>query len=217
MRATAFFKSVSGQLEVVDGGAPFVYFDLGAGRCATCNPISEPDLAAALVDTISDPSKNNALWNLGGPDAGLSMTAQGELLADVLGKEKANLLGVPIGIFDVIISGLQWGADTFKSEKLADAAEFGRIGRYYAVEDMLTTDPSEKYGRTTLREHYERISKEGQVRATASTPLLVPLRARCAPPARPPPPLLHRQDYDPYTTLFGSKEAKETFAASKDA
>jgi len=186
VRATAFFKSVSGQLEVVDGGAPFVYFDLGAGRCATCNPISEPDLAAALVDTISDPSKNNALWNLGGPDAGLSMTAQGELLADVLGKEKANLLGVPIGIFDVIISGLQWGADTFKSEKLADAAEFGRIGRYYAVEDMLTTDPSEKYGRTTLREHYERISKEGQ-------------------------------DYDPYTTLFGSKEAKETFAASKDA
>ena len=40
-------------------------------------------LAAALVDTISDPSKNNALWNLGGPDAGLSMTAQGELIADV--------------------------------------------------------------------------------------------------------------------------------------
>ena len=29
VRPTAFFKSVSGQLEVVNGGAPFVYFDLG--------------------------------------------------------------------------------------------------------------------------------------------------------------------------------------------
>ena len=45
---------MSGQLEVVDKGSPFVYFDLGGGKRATCNPISEPDLAAALVDTISD-------------------------------------------------------------------------------------------------------------------------------------------------------------------
>ena len=29
VRPTAFFKSVSGQLEVVNGGGPFVYFDLG--------------------------------------------------------------------------------------------------------------------------------------------------------------------------------------------
>lgn len=56
---------MSGQLEVVNGGAPFVYFDLGDGKCATCNPISEPDLAAALVDTIADKAKENALWNLG--------------------------------------------------------------------------------------------------------------------------------------------------------
>jgi len=76
VRATAFFKSVSGQLEVVNKGSPFVYFDLGEGKSATCNPISEPDLAAALIDTISDKSKENALWNLGGPDEGLSMRQQ---------------------------------------------------------------------------------------------------------------------------------------------
>jgi divinyl chlorophyllide a 8-vinyl-reductase len=29
VRATAFFKSLSGQVEVVAGGGPFVYFDLG--------------------------------------------------------------------------------------------------------------------------------------------------------------------------------------------
>jgi len=162
VRATAFFKSVSGQLEVVNKGSPFVYFDLGEGKSATCNPISEPDLAAALIDTISDQSKENALWNLGGPDEGLSMRQQGEMLADVLDKEEAKLLGVPIGIFDAIIGLLQGGADLFKSEKLADAAEFGRIGRYYAVVDMLTTDPADRYGRTTLREHYTRIAKDGQ-------------------------------------------------------
>ena len=176
---------MSGQLEVVDKGSPFVYFDLGGGKSATCNPISEPDLAAALVDTISDKTKENALWNLGGPDEGLSMVAQGEMLADVLGKEKPKLLGVPIKIFDVIIDGLQWAANTFKSEQLEDAAEFGRIGRYYAIEDMLTTDPAERYGRTTLREHYARIAKEGQ-------------------------------DYDPYTSVFGSKGDKEKFAEAAE-
>lgn len=48
----------------------------------------------------------------------------------------------------------------------------GRIGKYYAVEDMLTTDPSEKYGTITMQEHYNKIAAEGQdkftpVRATA--------------------------------------------------
>jgi hypothetical protein len=35
-------------------------------------------------------------------------------------------------------------------------------GKYYAVEDMLTTDPSEKFGKITLQEHYDRIAVEGQ-------------------------------------------------------
>jgi divinyl chlorophyllide a 8-vinyl-reductase len=90
---------------------------------------------------------------------------------------------VPIAIFDVIVNLLQGAANLFKSEQLEDAAEFGRIGRYYAIEDMLTTDPAERYGRTKLREHYERIANEGQ-------------------------------DYDPYTTLFGSQQGKEEFAAA---
>ena len=187
VRPTAFFKSVSGQVEVVDGGGPFVYFDLGAGRTATCNPISEPDLAAALIDQVADDSHKNTYWNLGGPDDGLSMKAQGELIHDVLGKEgNPKLLGVRIGLFDFIINGLQWAADTFKSEKLDDAVELGRIGKYYAIEDMLTTDPREKYGRTTLRQHYEYIAENGQ-------------------------------EYDPYTTVFGSAEGKKAFQEHKQA
>lgn len=182
VRPTAFFKSVSGQVEVVDSGGPFVYFDLGEGKSATCNPISEPDLASAIIDTIADPAKKNAVWNIGGPDEGLSMVGQGKLIAEILGKEKPKLLGVPIGLFDFIINGLQGLADLLKSEQLEDAAELGRIGRYYALEDMLTTDPAERYGKTTLREHYERVAKEGQ-------------------------------EYDPYTSVFGSKDKKEAFAA----
>lgn len=162
VRPTAFFKSVSGQVEVVDSGGPFVYFDLGAGKSMTCNPIAEADLAVAMIDTIADPGKKNTIWNIGGPDAGLTMQKQGEMVAQAVGKEKPFLLGVPIGIFDVIINSLQWVADTFNSEKFEDAAEFGRIGKYYAVEDMLTTDPSEKFGSITLAEHYEKIAKEGQ-------------------------------------------------------
>ena len=64
--------------------------------------------------------------------------------------------------FDVIIDSLQWVSDTFNSEKFENAAELGRIGKYYAVEDMLTTDPNEKFGTITLQEHYDRIAVEGQ-------------------------------------------------------
>lgn len=185
VRPTAFFKSVSGQLEVVNGGSPFVYFDLGGGRNARCNPISEPDLAAALIDQVADDSHKNAVWNLGGPDEGFSMSEQGAMIHDVLKKEgEPKLLAVPIGIFDVIIDGLQWVATTFKSEKFEDAAEFGRIGKYYAVEDMLTTEPDEKYGRATLREHYSYIAENGQ-------------------------------EYDPYTTVFGSADKKAEFQKEK--
>jgi len=181
VRPTAFFKSVSGQLEVVDSGGPFVYFDLGNQRSATCNPISEPDLAAALLDQIADDTHKNTYWNIGGPDEGMSMRAQGEMIHDILKKEgEPKLLGVPIGLFDFIINGLQWVSNTFNSEKFDDAAELGRIGKYYAIEDMLTVDPSEKYGQTTLREHYQYITENGQ-------------------------------EYDPYTTVFGSAEKKNAF------
>lgn len=177
---------MSGQLEVVNSGAPFVYFDLGGGRSAKCNPISEADLAVALLDTVADPSKVNVIWNLGGPDEGFSMESQGKMLASVLGKEDPKLLAVPIGLFDVIIGGIQGTANFFKNfeatresfgAKLDDAAELGRIGKYYAVVDMLTTEPGEKFGQTTLLEHYKKIAAEGQ-------------------------------EYDPYTTMFSSSKEK---------
>jgi len=159
VRPTAFFKSVSGQLEVIQSGAPFVMF--GDGKVTRCNPISEADLATYLIDCITDKSRENKILNLGGPDEPLTMQTQGEMLYKAVGKEP-NFLYAPLWLFDVIIDSLQWAADTFNSEKLENAAETGRIGKYYAVEDMLTTDPSEKYGTMTLQEHYNKIAVEGQ-------------------------------------------------------
>jgi divinyl chlorophyllide a 8-vinyl-reductase len=84
-----------------------------------------------------------------------------QMLYKAVGKEP-NFFYAPLWLFDTIIDSLQWAADTFKSEKLEDIAELGRIGKYYAVEDMLTTDPAEKFGTITLQEHYNRIAVEGQ-------------------------------------------------------
>jgi divinyl chlorophyllide a 8-vinyl-reductase len=77
VRPTAFFKSVSGQLEVIQQGAPFVMF--GDGEVTRCNPIAEADLATYLVDCIKENSRKNKIINLGGPDEPLTMKKQGEV------------------------------------------------------------------------------------------------------------------------------------------
>jgi divinyl chlorophyllide a 8-vinyl-reductase len=84
-----------------------------------------------------------------------------QMLFSAVGMEP-KYFSIPIWLFDVIIDGLQWGADTFKNERLENAAELCRIGKYYAVEDMVTTDPDEKFGTITLQEHFDRIAVEGQ-------------------------------------------------------
>lgn len=68
----------------------------------------------------------------------------------------------PTFIFDTIINVFQVLATLTKNEFLEDAAEYARIGKYYAVEDMLTTDPEEKYGSITMQEHYNKIASLGQ-------------------------------------------------------
>jgi divinyl chlorophyllide a 8-vinyl-reductase len=114
-----------------------------------------------MIDCIKDRSRLNKIINLGGPDEPLTKKSQGEMLYNAVGK-KPNFFYAPLWLFDTIIDSLQWVADTFKSEQFENAAELGRIGKYYAVEDMLTTDPSEKFGTMTLQEHYNKIAVEGQ-------------------------------------------------------
>ena len=77
VRPTAFFKSVSGQLEVVQSGAPFVMF--GDGEVTRCNPMAESDLATYMIDCITDKSRWGKILNIGGPDEPLTMKKQGEV------------------------------------------------------------------------------------------------------------------------------------------
>jgi divinyl chlorophyllide a 8-vinyl-reductase len=75
VRPTAFFKSVSRQLENVQQGSPYVLF--GNGEVTRCNPIAEEDLATFLVDCITDNSRENKIMNLGGPDEPLTQKQLG--------------------------------------------------------------------------------------------------------------------------------------------
>lgn len=81
---------------------------------------------------------------------------------------KPNFFPVPIALMDGICGLLDWLAGVFPA--LEDTAEFGKIGRYYAVESMLVWDPERQvydadatpsYGKDTLEAFYARVLKEG--------------------------------------------------------
>eukprot|EP00475_Leptophrys_vorax_P022670 TRINITY_DN30889_c0_g1_i1.p1 TRINITY_DN30889_c0_g1~~TRINITY_DN30889_c0_g1_i1.p1 ORF type:complete len:415 (-),score=54.12 TRINITY_DN30889_c0_g1_i1:13-1257(-) len=165
VRPTAFFKSLGGQVESVKGGGPYVMF--GDGQLCACKPISEADLASFIADCVQDPSKSNKVLPIGGPGEALTPLQQGEMLFSVLGKEP-KFIKVPIGIMDAVIGLLDLLAKPFK--QLEDAAEFAKIGRYYAAESMLVwdaekgrydADATPSYGEDTLRAFFEKVAKEG--------------------------------------------------------
>lgn len=157
VRPTAYFKSLSGQLERLQNGDSFLMFQ----DSTRANPIAESDLATYMVDCSSNENRHNKVLNLGGPDKAMTKLEQGEMLFKAVGKEP-KYSRLPVRIFDVSINVLQRLANTFQSEQLENAAELGRIGRYYAVEDMVTTKPEEMYGTISLQEHFDRIAQEGQ-------------------------------------------------------
>jgi len=169
VRPTAFFKSVSGQLEGIQNGNPYVLF--GDGSETRCNPIAECELAEFMLNCITEDEKCNKIMNIGGPDKPLTNKMLGDMMHKAADLEPRYVFA-PTWIFDSIINSLQVLATVFKSEALEDAAEYARIGKYYAVEDMLTTKPEEKYGKVTMQDHYNKIAAEGQdpftpIRATA--------------------------------------------------
>lgn len=169
VRPTAFFKSVSGQLEGIQNGNPYVLF--GDGAVTRCNPIAECELAEYMLNCMTDESKCNKIMNIGGPDEPLTNQMLGDMMHKAAGLEP-KFAYAPTFFFDSIISMFQVLATLSKNAFLEDAAEYARIGKYYAVEDMLTTDPEEKYGTITMQDHYNKIANQGQdpftpIRATA--------------------------------------------------
>ena len=136
VRPTAFFKSLSGQVERVKRGKPFLVF--GDGRLTACKPISDDDLAAYLVDCLDDASRRNRVLPIGGPGDAITPCQQGEHLFALLGRPP-RFKQVPVALLDTIIGVLGTAGHVLPA--LAAKAELARIGRYYATESMLVLDP----------------------------------------------------------------------------
>ncbi len=132
VRPTAFFKSLSGQLDRVKKGKPFLIF--GDGNLTACKPISDEDLGDFIAGCLSEQSRHNQILPIGGPGPAITPRQQGEYLFQLLGKEP-RFKSVPVGFLDVIIGALNWVGKLVPA--VADKAELARIGRYYATESML--------------------------------------------------------------------------------
>ncbi len=137
VRPTAFFKSLSGQIERVRSGKSFLVF--GDGTLTRCKPISDEDLAAYLADCLDDPRRHNQILPIGGPGAALTPRQQGEHLFSLLGKEP-RFTHVPVSLLSTIAQLL--GLLAKLVPPLAAKAEYARIGHYYATESMLVLDPA---------------------------------------------------------------------------
>ena len=161
VRPTAFFKSLSGQVERVKRGRPFLVF--GDGRLTACKPISDGDLAEYLVDCLEDEGRRNRILPIGGPGAAVTPREQGEHLFALLGRTP-RFREVPIAVLDGAIGLL--GVLGRVVPVLADKAELARIGRYYATQSMLVLNPqTDRYdaaatpstGTETLLDFYTRL------------------------------------------------------------
>jgi divinyl chlorophyllide a 8-vinyl-reductase len=136
VRPTAFFKSLSGQVDRVKRGKPFLVF--GDGTLTACKPISDDDLGRYIADCLDDESRHNRILPIGGPGGAITPKQQGEHLFALLQREP-RFKRVPVALLDVIIAVLSTLGRV--SPKLAEKAELARIGRYYATESMLVLNP----------------------------------------------------------------------------
>ena len=158
VRATAFFKSLSGQVERVRAGKPFLVF--GDGTLTACKPISDDDLADFLAGCLNDTSRHRRILPIGGPGEALTPRAQAQMLAALTGRP-VRVKAVPVALLDVIVAVL--GTLGRFMPALAAKAELARIGRYYATESMLVWDEAAgrydaaatpSHGTQTLGAHY---------------------------------------------------------------
>lgn len=161
VRPTAYFKSLSGQLNRLRAGKPFLLF--GDGTLTACKPISDADLGRYLAQTLTDPALHNRILPIGGPGPALTPRQTGEELFRLLGLQP-RFKQVPVALLTTIIATLATLGHV--SPRLKDKADLARIGRYYATESMLVWNPvSGQYdagatpetGRDTLFDFYAKL------------------------------------------------------------
>ena len=136
VRPTAFFTSLSGQVERFRRGKPYLIF--GDGSLTACKPISDRDLGSYLADCLEDESRHNRVLPIGGPGEAVTPKQQGEQIFSLLGREP-RFTRLPVGLLDTIVGALSLAGRVLP--RAAEKAELARIGRYYATESMLLLDP----------------------------------------------------------------------------
>ena len=165
VRPTAYFKSLSGQIENLRAGKSYLVFN--SGKETACKPISGEDLAEFICICLTDISKFNKILPIGGPGPAITQYAQGEMLFEVI-KAPMRIRKIPSGFFRVL-SGLM-APFAVLSERLADKREFLRIGHYYATESMLLWDDESQryapeltpeYGEDRLYDFYKSALQDG--------------------------------------------------------
>ncbi len=165
VRPTAYFKSLSGQIDRVRRGKPFLVF--GDGMLTACKPISDDDLGRYIAGCLDRPERWNAVLPIGGPGPAITPIDQAEALAGLLG-QPVRIKRVPVRLLDTI--GAVLGTLGRVVPGLATKAELARIGRYYATESMLVLDPATgrydadatpETGSEHLFDHYARLVRDG--------------------------------------------------------
>lgn len=161
VRPTAFFKSLSGQVERVKAGKSFLVF--GNGELTACKPISDDDLGRYIAECLEDKTRHNQTLPIGGPGEAVTPKAQGEHLFALLGREP-RFSRMPVAFMDVIVAALSGLGRVIPS--IAEKAELARIGRYYGTESMLVLNPdtgeydaalTPSTGTETLFDYYEQL------------------------------------------------------------
>jgi divinyl chlorophyllide a 8-vinyl-reductase len=161
IRPTAFFKSLSGQVERVRRGKPFLVF--GDGRLTACKPISDRDLGRFIAACLDNPECRDKIMPIGGPGPAITPRDQGDHLFALLGR-KPHYTSVPVGLLDAVIFALSGLGRV--SGRMRDKAELARIGRYYATQSMLLLNPetgvyeadaTPSFGSDTLFDYYAQL------------------------------------------------------------
>ena len=158
VRPTAYFKSLSGQIENIKKGKPYVYF--GDGQITQCNPISEKDLSLYILSCIKDKTKWRKILPIGGPKQSITPKDIGKILFEIF-EVPPKYKSFPTKILDairlllLIISPFSnWAKN--KSELI-------KIAKYYATESMLIWDEKKECydanmtpstGKDTLRDYF---------------------------------------------------------------
>ncbi|NEK24481.1 NAD(P)H-binding protein [Sulfitobacter sp. JBTF-M27] len=162
VRPTAFFKSLSGQLDRLRAGKPYLMF--GDGTLTACKPISDADLGRFIASCLTDSARQNAILPIGGPGPALTPRDMGKALFDALGISP-RFRSVSPRVISAIAGTLSLGGRF--SERIATKAELARIGHYYATESMLLwnaetcryeAEATPEFGSDTLTEFYHALA-----------------------------------------------------------